>query len=205
MRRLIHFITTITLILFCACISQNKMVTKYYLIEKPPSIQYAKDTDTTCLNGFCEISPVQIYPAYGTQKIVNRSNRYEIVYYNYHQWAQLPGESFTLLLEDYFTQAPVFKGVSTRYWRLSPVYKLRTIIYKLEIVEQENHLLAHISLEFILSANTEDKTLITHRADKLQKLEKKDLNEYAKSIGVLFYQELNAFTEKIMKYALDNK
>ncbi len=201
MRKQIIYPIILIVAISCGCSNPNKIINKYYLLEKPDTLQFSAFTNNPYLDGYCEISPVHIYPAFSTQNIANRSNNREIVYYSYHFWAHRPDESFTLLIEDYYSHSAVFKGVSTRYWRLNPHYRLSTIIYQLELVEQGNSTSAHISLEFRLSRISDKTSLIIHRADKSQILEIKDLNLFAATVGELFYKELNTFSEKIMNYA----
>jgi ABC-type uncharacterized transport system auxiliary subunit len=187
-------------VLFIAgCNSQRKIVNKYYLLEIPEKHESPTGNNQAPLDGFCEISPVEVYPAFSSPKIAIRSNSCEIQYYSYHYWAQRPEESFTFMLEDYYSHVALFKGVSTRYWRLDPTYKLFTTIYNLEIIEQEKGATAHLELEFQLTNYSTKKILSKHRADLHQNMETKDLNLFAQAIAEMFYQELKKFSDKVIQ------
>jgi len=200
--QMIVLLTGLTLLMGCG--SQNKIVTKYYVIAAPDSMEYVINRKLPILEGYCEIAPVKVYPAYDSQKIVSKSNSHEIVYYRYHQWAQRPDEAFFLMLEVYFSNTSVFKGVSSRYWRIDPAYKLMASVRQLEIIQENKHVSAHLSVEFKLVSNETKELLITHQANRFKPLKKNDLNLFTKAIGELFYDELNVFSEAIVKQVSDD-
>lgn len=196
-RPLLFFIVSI--IFIAGCNSQRKIVNTYYLLEIPEKHESSAGIIGAPLDGFCEISPVDVYPAFSAPKIAIRRNSSEIQYYSYHYWAQRPGESLTSILEDYYSHVPVFKGVSTRFWRLDPTYKLFTTIYSLEIIDQDKGALAHIELEFKLTNHSTKEILSRHRADLRQNMETKDLNLFARAIAEMFYQELKKFSDNVIQ------
>jgi ABC-type uncharacterized transport system auxiliary subunit len=174
------------------------MVNRYYVIEIPTdSSEYIYETENT-IDQYCEIIPVDIYPAYSSLKVALRSDDYEIIYYSFHQWAVRPSESFTRIMEDYFLHHKVFKGVSTRFWRINPKYKLITSIYRLEVLEEQGQLNAHLSLEFRLVEGENNLLLLSHKVNRKELLNSKDLNLFARAVGEIFYDELNRFSGKIM-------
>lgn len=183
--------------LLTGCGSQKQTINRFYVIEKPDSTQKPIDRQIPSIDAYCEIAPLHIYPAYASQEIANRSNSHEIIYYTSHHWAARPGESLTLLVKDYLDHASVFKGVSTRFWMVNPSYKLTTTVYKLEVVEKEEKLLAHVNLKFKLFNNSNRELLLSHQADRYQTLQRKDMNLFAESIASMFYEELDQLSKKI--------
>lgn len=204
--RILNAIALVTGIFFLsACMSQKQPTSKYYVIEKPDSLQVSIFQQHSSIGGYCEILPVDVYPAYASQSIAKRRASNEIIYYSYNRWAVRPGESMTLLLEDYLDQASVFEGVSTRYWKIAPAFKLETTVFHLETLEENDEMLAHLSVRFKLLSNSDNEVLITHHADRKEELQQKDLNLYAKTVGELFHEELHQFSQKIMKQLADNQ
>ncbi len=193
------FISAIILFLLSGCLSQRKATTKYYLIEMPDSLEFSVREKKPYLNGYCNISTVQVPPAFNTQKIAVRSNTHEIKYYSYHFWAQRTDETLTMTLEDYFLRSSVFEGISTRYLSTPPDYKIVTNVYQIEIVEQGEEISAHLSLEFRLTDTKENKLLLVHKVDRNKLLLNKDLNLFAGAISDLLYEELNIFSERIIQ------
>ena len=180
------------------CSSQKQTINRYYLIEKPDSISLPISRQSSPLNGYCEIIPVDVSPAFASREIANRSNSHEIIYYKKHHWAIGPAKSLSLLLEDYLSQARIFKGVSSRSRITDSEFKLETTVYQLEVVQENEDLSAHLALEFKLFSPPNNKLLISYKADRMQKLQEKDLNLFAETISKLFYEELNAFAQTMI-------
>jgi len=179
------------------CGSQKQTINRYYLIEKPDSISVANSRQSSLLEGYCEILPVDISPAFASREIANRSSSHEIIYYKNHHWAIGPAKSLNSMIEDYLTQARIFKGVSSRSRIADAQFKLETTVYQLEVVRENENLSAHLALEFKLFNTPDNTLLLRHKADRLEMLQEKNLNLFAKTISKLFYEELNAFTQKI--------
>ena len=184
--------------MIAGCSSSNKTVNRYYVIEAPDSAQTSIDQGHPLTESYCEILPVEIYPAFASREIANRSGSHEIIYYQSHYWASNPGKSLTLFLEDYLNNASVFKRASTRFWKVNPAYKLETRIYQLEVVQKDDDLAAHLAFELRLFSSPENNLLISYKTDRTEKLHEKDLNLFAQTIGQLFYEALNIFSQKII-------
>jgi uncharacterized lipoprotein YmbA len=184
------------LFVIAACSSTKETISRYYVIERPDDIQISNNSENPIVEGSCEITPVEIYPAFATSEIANRSGSHEIIYYRFHHWAVPPGETLTLLLENYFNTS-VFDRASTRFWKTRPGFKLETTVYQLEVVQEKEALSAHLALEFKLFSNTDDILLVKHEADRMEKLQDQDLNLFAETIGKLFHEELNNLAQTI--------
>ncbi len=194
----------LSLIVMSGCAGQKRILNKYYLIEKPEGNDFNLDLSQTAIPEYCEIATAEIYPAFASQKIAVRNKTHEIVYYSFHQWAVRPDESLTLLMEDYLTRNVVFKGVSTRFWKVTPAYHLKTTVYKLEIVDAEGKLFAHLALEWRL-LNTKNELLVLHHFDHLEPLSQKDINLFARTVSSVFLKELSTFGGKIVKELPDQR
>jgi len=185
------------------CMSQKQPTSKYYVIEKPDTLQVSESQPPSSVEGYCEILPVEVYPAYASQSIAKRKQSNEIVYYSYHHWAVRPGESMTLLLEDYLDQAAVFDGVSTRYWKIEPAYKLETTVFHLETLEEDGKMWVHLSVRFKVLDNATNEERIIHHANRKKELAERDLNLYARTVSGLFHEELHRFSQKITAQLAD--
>ncbi|MBS3771282.1 MAG: ABC-type transport auxiliary lipoprotein family protein [Bacteroidales bacterium] len=188
----------ITAILIMAgCSSSKQTVNRYYVIEPPDSSLISIDQKHLLAESHCEIAPVEIYPAFASKDIANRSGSHELLYYKRHHWAVGPAESLTFILKDYLNQASLFKRTSKRFRGINPDFRLETTVYQLEVVQEQESFSAHLALEFKLFSNPEERLLLSHRADRMEKLQENDLNLFAESIGLLFFEELNRFSEII--------
>ena len=198
MNKIIPFILPV---LYClwGCGSQKVVATKYYVIEIPMDSVLERFNDATPSDDkYCEISQVDVNPAYSSVQIANRNNSRAITYYSHHHWAIRPATSFTRLTLDYFKHTPLFRNVSDRFWRVRPDYILETTVYHLEVIQDDHSFSAHLNLEFQLKETESNKDIIKHRADRYMELENNDLNLFATAIGEIFYEELAYLSDKIM-------
>ncbi len=197
MNRTIIFIFPL-LAFLASCGGQKVVATKYYVVEIPMDSVLAENKDLKPITDKnCEISDVDINPAYATMQIANRSSSRALTYYSHHHWAIRPSVSFSRIILDYFIHLPVFNNVSDRFWRIQPEYILETTIYHLEVIQDKNTFSAHLNLEFRLKDTNNDNYVIQHRADRHMALENNDLNLFATSIGEIFFQELQELSGKV--------
>ncbi len=204
--RILKAIILLTSISFLwGCMSQKQPTNKYYVIERPDSIHVSIAGQNSPIEGYCEIMPVEIYPAYASQSIAKRKDSHEIVYYSNHHWAVRPGKSMTMLLEDYMNQASIFEGTSTRFWKINPAFRMETTVFQLETLQEDDDMFVHLSVRFRLKNIPDNEVLIIYQADRKEKLQRKDLNLYAKTVSDLFHQELRNFAQKIMEQLTDKQ
>jgi ABC-type uncharacterized transport system auxiliary subunit len=195
----LKYLLVISLFVFGSCSSNKTLTTKYYVIEHPTNADTLHYGTNTPLDTWCEIVPVEISPAFAVQQIASRTNSHEIIYYNQHQWAVRPESFFTQMLVEHFTENRLFAGAATRFWRINPDYKLQTTVYKLESVNQNNQLAAHLELKFVLMDTQSNKPICEHSANRTELLQERSLNFFAAAIGTIFHEELQAFSEQISK------
>jgi ABC-type uncharacterized transport system auxiliary subunit len=182
------------------CGGQKAITTKYYVIEIYDDTEEPGNADQkTHIDKYCEIQEVDVYPAYASTQIANRSDLRELTYYAHHQWAIRPSESFTRIILDFFSHKPIFKGASNRFWREEPEYRVETTVYHLEVIQEKNIFSAHLEVEFRLVETETGTDVVIHRADEIIELEEKDINLMASAVGDIFYRELIKFSIKIVE------
>lgn len=184
---------------FSSCGSQKVITTRYYVIEVDrDSIAVMDVGKDPVIDQYCEIEQVEVYPAYSSTQIANRSDEMELTYYAYHQWAIRPAESFTRMLQDYFSHVPVFRNTSGRFWQVDPAYRIETTVFHLEVIQENDGFMAHLDLEFILRESDQGNVIVQHQANEKKALADKDLNLLASAVGEIFYAELILFSDKII-------
>ena len=198
MKRIL-IISLIALLFFCGCGSQDSVVKKYYVLERPDETTFLDSTNLDQIDGFCIIKHVDVYPAFATRQIANRSDSHEITYYSYHEWAVRPSEVLTNMLVDYLNSRQVFRRAASRFWQVSPEYKIETTIFQLELAKTGGALAAHMHLQFKLIDNTSQNVITTYEADVSENLRKKNINLFASTASKMFYAELQKFSEKMVE------
>lgn len=181
------------MILVSGCLSEKAAINRHYTIEWSDDRDQTETSDTGLIAGRCEIDQVEVNPLYEKTQIVNRSGSHEVTYYKYHQWAIRPSAAVTEVIRTYLEGAGLFESVSARYSRAIPDYRFSATLLQLEVIESKNQFLAHLHLEFRIISNSDGRSLVEHRADLTESLEKKDLNLFASTISHMLVSELRTF------------
>lgn len=188
----------IVIFVLTGCFSEKKVERRYYTIEIPKDLIPAKTDSISEVKGSCEIERVVVNDIYAKNQIVNKVRSNEISYFVYNQWAVNPSDAVTQLIGDYFEVAGIFQNISDRNRRSIPDFRFRTYIDNLELIETGKSFSAHLTLEFKLIGNSDNRTLVSYKADRVNPLEQKDLNLFAHEISSIIIQELNKFTGMIL-------
>ncbi len=183
--------------LFNGCRQTEQVTKRYYVIEIPSRSVVNTDDTLNTINKYCEVRPVNISPPYASQRIAIREDTHEIDYFSNHEWAIRPSNNLTSIIVDFFEKYNVFKGISTRYWKIMPDFQLETTIYHMQLVNRDNKLSAHLNLELRLIDNQTDELLLKHTADNYQELDKNNINLFAMAISEMFYKEIFSFSKII--------
>jgi ABC-type uncharacterized transport system auxiliary subunit len=195
--RIITGLTFALLMALNACISEKSVSKKFYIITMPDEQEALVHRSFETIQGSCEIERVQISPAFESNRIVNRSDSHEITYYEYHQWAVRPSLSIDELIGKHVEASGIFSSVSGRFSRIIPDFRLSTSIHQMEVLESKHAFAAHVSLEFRVYNNQDNRLLLQHAADRTETLSAKDLNLFANEISTILLQELQTFIEHI--------
>lgn len=198
-RILIYSISLAVLLLGSGC-SRKAVQHTYYLIEAPAVPDSVVAEGVPLVESSCEILPVQIHPAFASERIALRVRSHEISYYAYHKWAVNPEDVLIQLLESGLQERRIFSTVTARLWKLLPDYQLQLYVHRLEVLQRGGRLYAHLDLAFSLSDNTSRQVVVYHAADQQVALRERDLNLFAGAISDLFQQALSAFAEKTVTY-----
>jgi ABC-type uncharacterized transport system auxiliary subunit len=192
------FLVFFSLLAFHGCSSRKAVVKKFYIIDLQESNDNILSDSLPTILKYCEITPVNVYPAYATTQILVRSESHEVRYFTYHEWAVRPQEILTRLMEEYFRQHRVFKEASIRFWKNIPDVQVESSLFNLEVFEENNDYMAHLNIELRLIDNESGEIVLRHRGNNYRKLDKKNLNLFAAAISEMFHQELREFSIKAM-------
>lgn len=200
MRSIIIYSVSLAVFLLGTGCSRKAVQHTYYLIEAPAMPDSAVVADVPLVVASCEILPVQIHPAFASERIALRVRTHEISYYAYHKWAVNPEDVLIQLLESGLQERRIFSTVTARLWKLLPDYQLQLYVHRLEVLQQGGRLYAHLDLAFSLSDNASRQVVVYHAADKRVALRERDLNLFAGAISALFDRALSDFSEKTVTY-----
>jgi ABC-type uncharacterized transport system auxiliary subunit len=189
------FFLIVSLSILGGCRASKSPNPTFYVIEYPAEKESSLADSLMVLPLIVEVETVDVNPAFSAHEIALRKKSNEIGYFSHNKWATRPDQSLTRFLLTFFKRNDVFKDIDTRFWKITPDYRLKTTVHQLEVVNSDKEFTAHLHLEFRLVNTENDQVVLEHIANKSQRLTKKDLNLFADAISSMFYDELNNFTE----------
>lgn len=195
------------LIALIACAAQvscgRKTIEKnYYLLEFPIIADSTEFAHTPHTRDYCEILPPQVYPAFAQHRIAMRSGSHQVSYFISHEWAVRPDEAISNLIEGYVQSRGLFAGVASRVWPLQPQYQLRTRVQRLEAVQDDKKLTAHLHIDFELFHRITGRVVVSHSSDRYQPLDRKNMDLFALTISAMLAAELQVLADKIATYLI---
>lgn len=199
MLRTIVLITAV-LWLMAGCRSRKNPAIRYYTIELPAANNVSIDISTPLTPYSCEVEKAEVNQAFSSHRIANRQGSNELVYYAYHQWAVRPADILTAVNESFFQKAGIFKSVFNRSIELNPDYKLTCVVNRLETMETDKVLKAHLQMELVLTEIKSSNVVMYHSADQSRPMTQNSINDFAAVISEMYGDQLAQAAEKITNY-----
>jgi ABC-type uncharacterized transport system auxiliary subunit len=200
-----YLIFSAILLLAIGCRSQKNPAIKYYTLEFQSEIPDSVFLAPPMTNYSCEITKVEVNQAFASHRIANREASNAIVFYSWHQWAVRPGEILTTLNESYFMQEGIFGKVAIRSLQMQPDYRLHTSVHRLETVNNEKSLNAHLRMQLILEEIASSKIVVSLFADEQKPLVNNNINEFAAVISDIYQDQLKEMADRITLYFDNNQ
>ena len=196
--KIIYLIFLILIIVVQSC-GERTLIRHYYILEFPATGD-SLATSAIQGEGTCEIFDSKIPPAYAQQRIAVRQQSHEISYYQYHYWAMNPSENLTTLLEHRVQLSHIFNSAKSGLLKKIPDYQISSQVYKLEALDSDDIFYARLEMDLELIDYKSEKIIVTHRFDRTQILENRDLNLFASALSEIFQEEVDQFITKIGSY-----
>lgn len=181
------------LVLQNGCRSSKPVSPRFFLLEYPTKTEVS-DTIVT-LPYSLEITNVDINPVYSSTQIAIREGEMEVHYFANNHWASRPYQSLGRFISIFYKRNPFFETAATRFWNVQPDYRLTTTIYNLEVIRERNVFHARLNVEFQIESS-DGKIIAVHTSDNRRQLERRDLNQFARAISNMFFEELHYFSKK---------
>ncbi len=182
---------------------ERTLIRHYYILELPEENRISNQ-DTLRSEGICEILRARIPPAYDQQRIAVRRRSHEISYYQYHYWAMNPAENLTSLMEQQIQLSQIFAYSSSEILKGVPDFQIGTDVYKLEVVDSDDHFYIRLEIRMELIDYITGKMVLSHSFDRTKTLENRDLNLFASELSIILQEETHNFITKIRSYFAKN-
>jgi ABC-type uncharacterized transport system auxiliary subunit len=186
------------LLIFSGCGPRRSIPARYYVLEYPVEQQFDLISAARPVPNSCLIRTVQVHPAYSSNQIAIRGGSHEIRYFSFNQWAVRPEQSLTTIMIQFMKRHNIFQSIQTPALFTEADYVIETTVYFLELIDDDNDYLAHLSLEYRLRESAGGEVVLNHRSERKQILEEKNLNLFAAAISSIFVEELGIFARSIL-------
>lgn len=192
------------MLVMVGCRSQKQPVVRYYTLEMPVAEMQSKTLDQPVLPYKCEIRNAEINPAFAGNRIANRQASNALIYYGYHEWATRPAEMLTQLTALLVQSQRIFSAVSSRSAEFIPDYTLHIYIYRLETVQGEDAISAHLAVDFQLKEVENSQVVAYYAYDREIPIDENNLNAFASAISDMYEEALREMLKNILA-GLENK
>jgi uncharacterized lipoprotein YmbA len=177
----------------------------------PPKFYYAivaEGTRQTSGQPVCSrplvLAEVEAVAPYDSQKIVYRSEIYDVNFYNYQLWAAEPEEMLEELLTRKLQASNFFPGVETYIHSSSDHLALYTRVNALEEVDQEEgeKWNAHLALSFVLKEPATDEVIWRYAFDRTERMLEENPRELVKTLSQIFFTETEKMAARLRQFVL---
>jgi ABC-type uncharacterized transport system auxiliary subunit len=195
----IFLISVMFSLMLVGCGGGKQTVTRFYLLEYPSEQAAASYTPehTAPFPYACNVSPVDIHPAFASHQIAIREHANQINYFSFNEWATRPTESLTRLVLQYFQNNEVFETVISLRSGLGSVFSVETHVSRMDLTIEQKAFTANLAVKFSLVHNETRQVITSYQKVNQRLLEDKSLNEFAAAISEMFVEGLVLFTNQI--------
>ena len=138
---------------------------RYYTLANDTKIPAAKTPTPTCTLPLV-IASVMAASPYEDDKIVFRSNDFEIRYYNYRFWVDPPEKMMSGLLQRRMESSGLFEAVEYRINSASEHLALYVKLNAIEERDRDEQWYARLAMSFVLKTSDKEEVIWTHAFDK---------------------------------------
>ena len=192
------FYSLLTLFVMAGCRTSQPVVYKYYLLEFNAGQMLEWPERIAGIPASCEITTVQIAPAYSGSRIAVREASHQIRYFTFNEWAIRPEQGLTRIALDYLDAHRVFDTVKHGRPVVPADYLLDTHVYHIELDARGEVFRARLHVEFQLT-DAAGTVIGTYSSDEYRTLPEKNVNGFAEAVSELFVDALHTFSVKIMQ------
>lgn len=196
------FLLMLSLVYFSSC-GKKPMIKEYYVLEPDSLITGQSIQITEALPYNVDIRDFTIAKAFSQPRIAVRLNSHKINYYYYHLWASQPSSAITYMVFRLIDGCEMFKRTNLGF-TVDADYLITGNIYKLEIIEEDDDLYAHLNISFKLIDSKKNQVVIRINRDRKVLLEEKSINAFAAQISTYLQRLTSEFLIKV-KNSLTSK
>jgi uncharacterized lipoprotein YmbA len=148
------------------------------------------------------LAAVEAVAPYDSQKIVYRSEVYDVSFYNYRMWAAEPEQMLEELLTRKLRDSNFFPGVETYIHSSSDHLALYTRINALEEVDEEEgeKWNARLALSFVLKEPADDEVIWRYEFDRTERVLERTPRELVKTLSRIYFAETEKMAARLRQF-----
>jgi ABC-type uncharacterized transport system auxiliary subunit len=187
MKGKLFLFSLLLLLLYVIGCGKKAIIRKYYVLEPDTLITRQDIAISDSFPYKVDVREFTIAKAFSQPRIAVRLKSHKINYYYYHLWATHPSSAITYMVFRLVDGCSMFKKTILGF-SADADYMLTGNIDKLEVIEKENKLLAHLDISFRLIDNRKDEVVVRTSYNHLVPVKDKSMNEFAAEISNLLKQ-----------------
>jgi ABC-type uncharacterized transport system auxiliary subunit len=187
--------------LLAGCGSVRGPATKYYKLDIPPPPTPAGPS----ASGALRIEPFRTASLLRQDRIVYRPSAVEVGFYEYHRWAEPPGDAVTKALADQLMRRRVFQSVEISDGGEKGDYVLKGSIDRLQEVDYLGAVRVQVSISAELEDPVQQQTIWSGAASSECVVAKSDVQAVVTAMGRASQQSIGRLVTDVAKFVHLNR
>lgn len=146
----------------------------------------------------------EIAVPYDNDRIVFRSDEYQVQYFNYDLWVSQPQEMLQQLVAARLERAHLFAAVDPQLTSARDHFAVRTTIEAIEVIARDHLVEARLALSFRLEDRAADQVVWRHGFDTTRRVESKGRNatvgEMVRTLNAIYNDEMTAAVQLLGRF-----
>jgi len=143
---------------------------------------------------------VEASPPYDSDKIIFRTDKYEIKLYNYKLWAGTPEDMMQRLLAEKIRKRNLFKTIESYIHSSSRHIALYARILNIEQIKKGKKWEARLAMDFALRDSRTEETLWEFRFDRAVPIKKNDMADFIAMLNSIYNNEADRMVASLHSF-----
>ena len=146
------------------------------------------------------IAPVESISPYKNEKIIFRTDSYEVKHFNYRLWVSSPEDMMQSLLLRKVESARIFSAVETFVNASSRHLTLYTKLNAIEELDQDGKWHGRLSMRFVLKDEQDENIIWEHEFDETQKASDKNVPALIHTLSEVYNSQTDEMIRSLSKF-----
>lgn len=177
-------------------------VKRFYTIINEQTKHPANMGPKICARSLVIAQAESISP-YKDEKIIFRTDSYEVKHFNYRLWVSSPEEMMHSLLMRKLEQAKIFTAIETFVNSSSEHLTLYPKLNAIEELDIDGQWHARLGMQFVMKDDRDENIIWEHEFDKTQKVDDEEVPELIHTMSLIYNAEANKMIARMRKFLVN--